>query len=66
MNSGRFYTALIWYHRSVEKPNLGHRIIIYSPVYDDRDPMKTRIIDSQFFEMSKDAEWWAYVTMPHD
>ena len=60
----RFSTSLVWYHRSEEVPHEGNRIIVYSPCYDDKDPMKLRIIDSQFYGISKDAEWWAYVNCP--
>ena len=60
----RFSTSLVWYHRSEMMPNIGHRILVFSPYYDDRDPMKIRLIDSQFYKMSIDAEYWAYVNTP--
>lgn len=60
----RFSTSLVWYHRSKKMPNEGNRIIVMSPMYSDNDPMKIRIIDSQFYNISKDAEWWAYVNCP--
>lgn len=60
----RFSTSLVWYHRSEMMPNIGHRILVMSPCYDDKDPMKIRLIDSQFYKMSVDAEYWAYVNTP--
>ena len=60
----RFSTAMVWYHRSEEMPKDGNRIIVMSPMYADNDPMKVRIIDSQFYRISKDAEWWAYINQP--
>lgn len=60
----RFSTAMVWYHRDEEMPHEGNRIIVMSPIYDAKDPMKVRIIDSQFFKLSKDAEWWAYINYP--
>jgi len=64
-NLKRFSTALVWYHRLEEMPHEGNRIIVYSPCYDDKYAMKLRIIDSQFYGISKDAEWWAYVNCPN-
>jgi hypothetical protein len=61
---GRFSTSLVWYHRNKERPHEGNRIIVYSPCYADTDPMQLRIIDSQFYSISTDAEWWAYVNCP--
>lgn len=61
----RISTTLIWYHRnSGETPAIGHRIAVMSPTYDKDDPFRTRLIDSQFFERSTDAEWWAYINLP--
>lgn len=60
----RFSTSLVWYHRSKEMPAKGNRIIVMSPSYLKDDPFRTRVIDSQFFEISKDAKWWAYINEP--
>jgi hypothetical protein len=60
----RFSTSLVWYHRNEQMPADGHRILIMSPMYDEKDPFRVRLIDSQFYKISVDAEWWAYVNVP--
>jgi len=60
----RFSTALVWYHRKEQMPAEGHRILVFSPAYKETDPMRIRVIDSQFLAISKDAEWWAYINVP--
>lgn len=60
----RFSTSLVWYHRNAQMPADGHRILIMSPMYDEKDPFRVRLIDSQFYKISVDAEWWAYVNVP--
>lgn len=60
----RFSTSLVWYHRKEEMPNIGHRILVMSPMYEDDDPFKVRIVDSQFYKLMEDAEWWAYINVP--
>jgi len=64
MAKKRFSTSLVWYHRSEETPAKGHRILVMSPMYKKDDPFRVRIIDSQFYNLSVDAEWWAYVSEP--
>lgn len=60
----RFSTSTVWYHRSTDMPAEGHRILVMSPAYETTDPMRVRIIDSQFYDMCKDAEYWAYINTP--
>ena len=60
----RFSTSLVWYHRDEQMPSNGHRILIMSTMYKEDDPFRIRMIDSQFFKISNDAEWWAYISIP--
>jgi len=60
----RFSTSLVWYHRDEKMPADGNRILIMSPMYDEKDQFRVRLIDSQFYKISVDAEWWAYVNVP--
>lgn len=60
----RFSTSLVWYHRDEQTPADGHRILIMSPIYNEVDPYRVRLIDSQFYKIMMDAEWWAYVNVP--
>lgn len=60
----RYSTSLVWYNRKEQMPNIGHRILVMSPTYEDNDPFKVRIIDSQFYKLMEDAEWWAYINVP--
>ena len=56
---------LIWYHRNeINKPPKNSRILVFSPDYEIDDPMRFRLIDSQFLSISKDAEYWAVVEEP--
>jgi len=57
-------TNLAWHHRADSLPEPGYRLLVFSPDYDDKDPFKVRIMESQFYELSKDSEWWAYLTTP--
>jgi hypothetical protein len=60
----RFSTSIVWYHREDQTPSNGNRILVFSPNYNEKDPFRIRLIDSQFFKISKDVEWWAYVNLP--
>lgn len=60
----RFSTSLIWYHRNEQLPADNKRILVLSDGYDENDPSKVRVINSQFYKTCKDADWWAYVTIP--
>jgi hypothetical protein len=60
----RFSTSLVWYHRNEKMPADGNRILVLSPMYEENDPFRIRLIDSQFYKLSIDAEWWAYVNIP--
>ncbi len=65
MNAKKMYkTTLVWYHRNEKMPLDGNRILVYSSEYSHKDPFKVRIIDSQFYKISTDAEWWAYINLP--
>lgn len=57
-------TTLHWHYRGDKTPDKGHRILVISPEYEKDDPFRTRIIDSQFFEISIDAKYWCYITEP--
>jgi len=59
-----FSTSIVWYHRDISTPEKGHRILVYSPMYEIDDPFRIRILDSQFYHLSTDAEWWAYINEP--
>lgn len=52
-----------WFSVS-EEPELGKRILCFSPVYKEDDPMRFRIIDSQFLKISKDVTKWQYLNPP--
>lgn len=61
----RHSTSLVWYHRkNKKKPAVGNRILIMSPMYGLKDSSRTRIIDSEFYHICADAEWWAYINEP--
>lgn len=60
----QYQTPITWWNRREKMPNLGERILIFSPVYSEGEEMRIRIIDSQFFSISLDAEWWAYIPIP--
>ena len=60
-----YKTELQWWNRKEKMPEHGHRILVESPMYDDNDPFRVRLMDSQFYKLSTDAEWWAYVTSPN-
>ncbi len=55
---------IVWYHRDHYLPPDGRRILVMSPKYHHKDPFKIRLIDSQFFSISSDAEWWAFIDFP--
>ena len=66
LDSFRNSTRLLWWHRDRKKPKADdkRRILVLSPAYPEGDPMRIRMIDAQFFEISKDATWWAYIFEP--
>ena len=45
-------------------PEVGKRILVLSPMYKENDPFRIRLIDSQFYHLSTDAEWWADAPIP--
>jgi hypothetical protein len=53
-----------WFHRSYGFPDDGRRIWVFSPQYKKDDPMRVRIMDSQFYGIVTDGDWWAYVKEP--
>lgn len=46
-----------WVNRDVKLPDCG-RVLVFSPVYPKDDPMRFRIIDSQFVRISTDVTHW--------
>lgn len=59
-----YQTPITWWNRKEQMPDKGKRILVLSPMYEENDPFRIRLIDSQFYELSTDAEWWAYVPVP--
>ena len=58
-------TSLFWHSRNeIGNPPENKRILVFSPAYEIGDPMRLRLIDSQFYRLSKDAEYWAVVEEP--
>jgi len=60
-----------WMHVDERLPEIGVRILIYSPVYKEKESafhrgMMFRIIDSQFLKISKEAKYWTYITPPEE
>lgn len=54
-----------WVHRDDKLPPAGCRILVYSPCYENGDQtMLYRLMDSQFFKISKEAIWWCKLTRP--
>ena len=47
--------------REVVMPEDGHRILIYSPMYEEHNSMRWRVIDSGFFDLMRDATHWVYL-----
>jgi hypothetical protein len=58
------FTELHWRDRTETPPEKGKRILVFSPEYEINDPFRLRLIDSQFWEISKDAQFWAEVEEP--
>jgi hypothetical protein len=54
---------LLWEPRANTPPE-GKRILVFSPAYPEGDPMRVRIIDSQFLATMTDATHWAIVHEP--
>jgi hypothetical protein len=59
-----YQTQITWYNRKEKMPEVGKRILVLSPMYKENDPFRIRLIDSQFYHLSTDAEWWADVPIP--
>ena len=47
-----------------EKPLSNKRILIFAPIYPEESGMRTRIIDSQFFNICGEATYWSYISEP--
>jgi len=45
-------------------PRENSRILIFSPVYPESDPMRYRVINSDFLRKCIDATHWTYITEP--
>lgn len=48
-----------WWHRSAQLPDDGTRVLTFSSVYGEQDPMRFRIMDGQFVAKCQEVEWWA-------
>jgi hypothetical protein len=67
IESNHIITNLFWHNRNETcNPPENKRILVFSPAYEIGDPMRFRLIDSQFYKLSKDAEYWAVVEEPQE
>ncbi len=55
-----------WISKEDELPVSGVRVLVFSPEYGANDPMRFRVMDSQFVRISKEATHWIYLTGPVD
>ena len=53
-----------WISKTDELPILGVRVLVFSPEYGADDPMRFRVMDSQFVRISGEATHWIYLTGP--
>jgi hypothetical protein len=56
-----------WKRNNSVKMEPGKRLLIYSPVYEekDNDSMLYRIIDSQFLHITQEALWYCELEPPY-
>lgn len=47
-------------------PDSEKRILIFSPCYKEDNPMRIRIVNSQFAKICTDATHWAYIPEPEN
>ncbi len=55
---------MIWIDRDEEMPPEGMQILVFSPEYAEGQPMRFRIMDSQFYRLATDATHWATLETP--
>jgi hypothetical protein len=55
---------MVWVSKKEKMPPEGRRILVFSPVYSEGDPMRFRILDGQFFRISPGATHWAILESP--
>ncbi len=55
---------MIWIARDGESPPEGIQILAFSPEYPENDPLRFRIMDSEFFRLAIDATHWALLEAP--
>ena len=56
--------TLRWFKRGEKEPPENKRIVVFSPIYEEGDNFRIRLIDSQFWKISEDAKYWAEVIEP--
>ena len=61
---GQIEPLVMRWRPKTETPKNGVRILVYSSCYHINDPMRFRILDSQFWKLLTDADYWAYIVEP--
>jgi hypothetical protein len=53
-----------WIPRDGKLPPKYAKILVFSPIYHKGDPLRFRILDSEFFCIATDATHWALLEAP--
>jgi hypothetical protein len=62
--SNRLEKLVMQWRARDEEPLPNKRILMFAPIYPEESGMRTRIIDSQFFNICREATHWSYISEP--
>lgn len=47
-------------------PEGNHRVLVFSPAYDEKNDMRFRIMGGEFVRISTEATHWTYLEGPNE
>ena len=51
----------VWHLTDEEMPEPHRRVLTFSPIYPQGEPVRYRILEGQYVKLTKEVRMWAYL-----